>query len=1648
MRTSPSPEQAKIIQLTDICKSFPEIAGPQVPRDNVLQMLETVLDGDVQLVTVEGDEGIGKTTLLAQFATKHSDKCFSIFIRPTSRFAYDPTVLLSDLCDQMSWLVSGKELSTDASSEEAMLRHLTLELQRNANRTRRKFYFVVDGLEDIPKGGPNAEEILAMIPLGLPQFKVLVSNSLDRPLKWHVKTRHKSVLIPPFSLDETTRFFASLQTSAEQIHEFHKATKGLPANLAAIRRIIEAGISAEDLLEDLPKTLPNLFEFEWRVVDENNELQLNLLATIAHDRRPHNISELAAVFEADRRIVRTLLRIPSFIKLPESDEHEIVFVSETFRKFACSRLLGRREQIRSKLIDHLLKQPDTKEALTFLPMYLQEAGRFEDLLAFLSPEHFTSLMGSSQSLAPADQKAEMGLETALRLDRDGDILRFGLERTVIADVDDCAISKSEIEARMALGDYQSSVAVAQTSVLKHDRLRLLATIAKLQKDKGLTPEPELIDQIAHLYDEVDLHSLKDKIPELATDLMYSRPDLAIKLVKSASAPDKGGFDHDWELARLSMFASMAQGSATNSLSQAAEQIRVHIKDRTILGFSTALPLLIGNYSSTEVLREIAKLEDSKDQLFLLRVWADHTKQPERAGDIIEYALRLAVKTADYTPVATDLRQLARPLPLLGDTEQMRRLVGILDTQKATAEKLGPTEDYVRLQLRLTDAEARYDPESATRRLLETYYYIAEIRDLEVSTACTARLVSSIPKIDPYGKLSDSSEVLHTSTADFHSRLQQLLDSTADHYLATRNVVKALARNRIDLAIHVARSLNVEPRRDAATLDIFTWALDQEVSKIPLEQLRQLLEGISDPDTYDEGLLKVLDRLSSATSEALDPVMKAFSTFIVPIQKLNDASLQCRACCKALTVFSKATARSHDLQIAYVQTILKQARERIGDDRLKIETMYRISSFLAPYFREEAALYLDFADDLRKTGAASPTAPSYMLCVRLAIRAYSGLLTKHFDSEDDLSQLVSQIERVASDRWRVFLWTDLALKFVRFERPDDARRVVSARIKPALEKIRSRDTWQWQKAVADAAPALYEAHKATALELVNELNISERDSALNAVTTFILRKVWIKEPYESKGAISKFHINYEEAIDICELINLLDEDALIYAHIENIVNSILWKHNKSSFTQQQRNDIASRLSGIASRRLPNPRFIKHAGFKIIAEAQICRLTRPRPNPNEQIETTTERVPNPADRAYILSAIARSDSTLDLALRGACLRKAKVLADQIQCALDRASRYETIAESAAEIDPTLCKDCVREAFGILPRSDDSEVRSLKAEIVDFAHQIDPDWAATLAASLDNDPARTEVRERIAAEELKKKIADGKLRESSTDADTLADATWSLLGQLNANRIEPLPVSDTRAYVREASLLPLSQAYPIMSWVIENAIQRRSQAEESRRTLRGIYSAVLVGCELSFRIGFKASSQVSNLVACSRPLRPDVGIIVHTGERTKALDFLRTWLVENAVEYVKISDPYFGPSDLQALQIVLGAAPGLRVRILTSRRRQEQESECGSRPIDEEYRRRWKQLSDQTPPETDVVIIGNARGDLPIHDRWWLTRNKGLRLGSSFNSLGGPRESEIVPLTDAEVQNRELEVDQFLTLQKREHDGEKLSIYVFGL
>jgi hypothetical protein len=251
-----------------------------------------------------------------------------------------------------------------------------------------------------------------------------------------------------------------------------------------------------------------------------------------------------------------------------------------------------------------------------------------------------------------------------------------------------------------------------------------------------------------------------------------------------------------------------------------------------------------------------------------------------------------------------------------------------------------------------------------------------------------------------------------------------------------------------------------------------------------------------------------------------------------------------------------------------------------------------------------------------------------------------------------------------------------------------------------------------------------------------------------------------------------------------------------------------------------------------------------------------------------------------------------------------------------------------------------------------------------------------------------------------------------------------------------------------MRIASGLNLSDSYPIFAWAIENMIQRNGKTDQATFYLRPMYNATLLGAELATTMAMRSSTKLKLIRKRTLVATEDKSLIIEPGDREAALDVLSRWIETNVRDNLLISDPYMDPRDLEVIKMVQAVKPDCKIRIITSQKNQHQENVA--KPWDQTYRDHWRiRISDQDPPDVEILIVGSrSTGELPIHDRWWLSDEEGIALGTSFRSLGRNKDSKITAFLHEETERAKEKLNEYLQHTKREHNGEKLDYFRFTL
>jgi hypothetical protein len=255
------------VNLPLLSANFPSLPDAEFPRDNIVSTLKNLLAENTYAVSVEGPEGIGKTTLLSQFVRKTPSAAISLYISPANRLSHDIDLMRLDLTTQVYWILTSEVLAP-AQCDPTQLKTHYLNLQRLAKRRNETIYFIVDGLEDLnpPDRKTLLHQLADVLPIGVPQFRFLFSGD-ESLYKTLIGPRLllKSFPLTEFGIEETRALFSSHNMSVDVIRDLNNICRGMPGRLAGVLRALNRGLSIDEFIQDPPL---EIFEVDWKQIDQ------------------------------------------------------------------------------------------------------------------------------------------------------------------------------------------------------------------------------------------------------------------------------------------------------------------------------------------------------------------------------------------------------------------------------------------------------------------------------------------------------------------------------------------------------------------------------------------------------------------------------------------------------------------------------------------------------------------------------------------------------------------------------------------------------------------------------------------------------------------------------------------------------------------------------------------------------------------------------------------------------------------------------------------------------------------------------------------------------------------------------------------------------------------------------------------------------------------------------------------------------------------------------------------------------------------------------------------------------------------------------------------------------------------------------------
>ncbi len=1648
---------AILVDSTQISLTFPQDATESVRRESVVDtVLHLIDDQGADVVLVEGADGSGKTTLLAQVAMRTAEAGLSLFIRPLSSLATDPHYLMADLANQARYILFG-EMRHEVQVPEAEFRTLISSLQTKARRQGPggRIVIVVDGLEEFSEAQSALRDdiVWKVLPFGRQGFKFVVSGDasvLPDELLSKLEVRHCPVQL--FSLPEARELFEDLDLESSVIEAIYRESRQMPGLMASFVREIRSGRKAEELLKDAPKDLKGYVAREWASIDLDGQLGA-LAGLVAFALWPYTIADAARVLGEQVEGVNSLLeRIPTLRVSPITGTLE--YVTEEHRKHARQLLSTRRSDILGLIIGDLQESSDPKRREQLVAYYRVE-GRNEDVVAATSGDFLVDRLEAAESFLPVLRHARDGLDSALHIGDYTDIFRLSLLCSTLLGLDSSAGLKAHVDALAVLGEIDEAIALAQSAPILEDRAASLAAVCSLLKKRDPSRFEELRVDLESQFERLlqsDAEISRQRLIDLVASSLDVSPEYAYRFVERQEVGEARAqaMEGSQDGSRLEGETVPEAGEDGLTPSDSQETTRAIL--RTVTQFSSGR-------DAKGVFHLVADLAPDRQLFFLLR-WLEGSSDREDALDVVEKALELIASTSDYVSTLRDFDLMAAALAEQASSQSARvstllkRIAGL----STIARERSKTADVVRLELSLFKVEMNQVPtgsglsRDAVDRLGRVVRDIVGMHDVPTRSHCLALTLAAL--LDQLESRRLEAIPLQVVVREVSHRLEMAVDevvnSTANHFDLLRNTLQALARADSAKAVGIVERINTEYRRNLGFVEIGTQILEGSNKGLSLEEILGVLDRVSSAILRQRETMLILEELADRPGPLPSDVDLALPRRFQDMRGWERPGFAARA-------LAASSQLLHRIGSGASQKVANWAADKVSSIAIPSERIavgYIVAKALAKCAPDVARAVLDGSDELQREDPTAAAAPQFSLITlaAISIRAFEGLLTRKAIPAEALEQVIGLVSLVSAQVDKLSLMARLVTTCYRADDQGLASAIAEEHIIPHLHKLPSDDPYANVASTITILPALYVTHNAVATDLLESLPLLARGQAVEDISSFLFYRVSPGEPISWRSP-EFIRLDYSTALQIVSVLSHSTSDEQMARYARLICLSATKLRGGPIITAEQRHTLAERIEVLAEQKVPSPGGIQHEGYSVFIAGMAAGLRVAGGHVWDSLASRARSIPNVSDRAYVLASLAEVMPNRLSALRKELLKEARDETSRIGSVLDALDRYESVGQAARRTDSEISQACITSAIEMVERGVSGPVDAHLRSILDLAHVISPRLAERLAAQLDGDPARN----RSTAFSFGEHIAVSKARDDLSDSRRTADPGHlpikkvvkianSHLADLNGRILRPIASDRASPYVSRAGSAALNRVASVYAWAVQNESLSPSGKVEP---LRSALSSCEVAATLVQGVArVSIASGERSREAAKRVIGKSGGLIAGPGSREKVIEKVREFARSKVGSYLKVADPYFGPDELFMLSVILEERPDCYIQVLTSAYHQKEKGVSGD--IASYYRSYWRNnVAGGAIPDIDICVAGyGPQGKSPIHDRWLLSEDAGLRFGTSIHSMGNVAVSEISSIDEERVAELTREFDSFTTRTVRELDGKRISMSVFSL
>lgn len=792
---------------TLISKNFAE--SNLIDRDNVICTIDKILSGETKLLFIEGEEGIGKSTLLREYNKKYSNSTIHIELDISCRWGSDIRFFTYLLYTKLYGFLNGVECNLDSIEiPDGELLEMLVLTDKALIKRRESLSILIDGLDEISIN--DSQTIVNYLPISnsFTMYKLIITGDSSNLSKYFKCNYTKTYILSGFTLNESKEYLSKFITEPEIILEIAKTSNGNPGYLSSIKRMINSGLTPQAVVLQLPDNLPKALLNEWNHANITDTNLLKVLCLVANECSPYTVQQISSIFDVEEAYILQELTKHEFIII---NEGVITFISDAFRRFIEKQLSHLKNEVYDQLIGYLSVNPYSDISLDSLPQIYYNKGQYIDLLSYLSDDVLYQMVSKASSLKTLKKHIDIGLLSALRIRKPEVIIGYAIKSAAVISLNEDKVWKTEIDALMSLGEATKAIEMANGAVLIEDRLAAYAQICKHKANKGDAIDPTLIERIKVTITNMDTTILGDRAIEIAMDISTFDPELSINLIKSSLNVENDPNATDFAFTKLAIASLFRRNPSEEK--DASDLFNKHIANPSLQDITKGFQIISQQKNAADLIKSVQDITDTSIQVRFLCEWIKANRRSVDAIDVTLYGIDLVIRKTDYSPNSKVFYDLISPIEFSDVRDDVMFVINNIDHQLLNLKQIGPYEDYMRLQIMLAIGRSQFDAKDAYDRLSKVFYEVSEQRNLIMKCNTFTRLLHALMIIKEKSTCPIDEELEYVLREEINSVVDVLFTSLADHFDAIKNTLGILCLYDLDLALNIIQKMNTKQRKD-------------------------------------------------------------------------------------------------------------------------------------------------------------------------------------------------------------------------------------------------------------------------------------------------------------------------------------------------------------------------------------------------------------------------------------------------------------------------------------------------------------------------------------------------------------------------------------------------------------------------------------------------------------------------------------------------------------------------------------------------------------------------------------------------------------------------------------------------------------------